>query len=44
VLSDALQASGPAAVALPGGGFAVAFHEEAFPILRSIVVELSAQP
>jgi hypothetical protein len=44
VLSDALQASGPAAAALPGGGFAVAFHEEAFPILRSVVVELSAQP
>jgi hypothetical protein len=44
VLSSALQASGPAAAALPGGGFAVAWHEEAFPVLRSVVVELASGP
>ena len=41
VLSRALQASGPATVALPRGGFAVAWNEEAFPMLRTVVVELA---
>jgi hypothetical protein len=44
LLSRALQAYGPAAVALPKGGFAVAWHEEAFPSLRTIVVELALRP
>jgi hypothetical protein len=41
VLSGALKASGPAATALPAGGFAAAWHEEAFPTLRTIVLELA---
>ena len=44
VLSRALEAYGPAAVALPQGGFAIAWHEEAFPSLRTIVVELATRP
>jgi hypothetical protein len=40
-LSHELKASGPAAVALPHGGFAAAWNEEAFPTLRTVVVELT---
>lgn len=43
VLSSVLQAWGPAVAALPGGGFAVAWHEESFPVLRSVVVEVAAE-
>ena len=41
VLSQGLQAFGPAVTALPYGGFAVAWHEAAFPALRTVVRELS---
>lgn len=44
VLSRALKASGPAATALPAGGFAAAWNEEAFPTLRTVVLELGVRP
>jgi hypothetical protein len=43
-LSRALKASGPAASALPGGGFAAAWNEEAFPVLRTVVLEVQLRP
>jgi hypothetical protein len=41
VLSRVLKASGPAVAALPGGGFALAWNEEAFPALRTVVLEVA---
>jgi hypothetical protein len=41
ILSRAVQARGPAVVALPSGDFAIAWNEEAFPALRSVVAIVS---
>jgi hypothetical protein len=42
VLSKALKASDPAVAAAPGGGFVVAWNEEAFPARRTVVQRLDA--
>jgi hypothetical protein len=39
--AGAVKASGAAAAALPGGGFAAAWNEEAFPVLRTVVREVA---
>ena len=41
VLSSGVHASGPALAAAPGGRFVAAWNEEAFPALRTVVVELA---
>jgi hypothetical protein len=41
ILSRAVKASGPAVAPLPGGEFAVAWNEEAFPALRTTVMRVS---
>jgi hypothetical protein len=41
VLSHVLKASGPAAAARPGGGYVLAWNEEAFPALRTVVLEVA---
>ena len=41
VVSSGVHASGPSLVAAPGGRFVAAWNEEAFPALRTVVVELA---
>jgi hypothetical protein len=36
-LSPAIKAYGPDIAALPGGGFAVAWHEEQFPSVKTVI-------
>jgi len=41
VLSKALKAYEPAVAAAPGGDFVVAWHEDAFPVRRSVVLRVA---
>jgi len=42
VLSSALKSFEPAVVARPGGGFVAAWHEEHFPVIKTVVLDLQS--